>query len=168
METIHDPHRRHGAGARHAAIEREVNRAADLRAAGAMDLPHRWLEFLAPLAIPLAKLTVGVPAGMHRAVLLPQQRERHSRFLQLLLDVGPLRDDPVRGQRGSPKQARFQRPVIEIVGEFFFLLFPRGVGGKIEKDAAVLGRIIFQKMSRQKRDVFAALAQGRYGDIHDI
>jgi hypothetical protein len=82
-----------------------------------MHLAHRRLEFPAPLAIALAELAIRVPARMCRAILLPQQRERHAGLLELLVDVGPVRHDPIRGQRGAPKQARFQRAVVDLVGQ---------------------------------------------------
>jgi len=87
--------------------------------ARAMHLAHRRLERPRPPAIPVTKLAVGIPARVLGAILHPQQRERHARFLQLLVELRPLRDDPVADGRngGSRKQARFQRGVIQIVGQ---------------------------------------------------
>jgi hypothetical protein len=62
---------------------------------------------------------------MRRSIFLPEQHQRHARAFQVLMQVHPVRDDPVGRQRGAPKQARCYRAVIEIVGER-----PRQPGGR--------------------------------------
>ena len=53
------------------------------------------------------------------AVLQPEQGERDSRLLQFLVQVDPVRDHPIArgGDRRPRKHARFQRGVIEVVGQ---------------------------------------------------
>jgi hypothetical protein len=87
--------------------------------AGAMHLAHRRFERACPAAIPLTKLAVGIPARVLGAIFQPQQRERHARFLELLVERGPLRDHPIPGgwDGGPRKQPRLQGRIIEILGE---------------------------------------------------
>ena len=86
--------------------------------AGAMHLPHRRLQRPRPPAIPLTKLAVGVAVRRLRAILLPQERQRHAGFLQLLMQRRPLGHDPrARGRGGPRKHPRLQRGVIEVVGQ---------------------------------------------------
>ena len=87
--------------------------------ASAVHLAHRRLECAHPPAISVTKLAVGIPARVLGAILQPQQRKRHARFLELLVELGPLGDHPVTGvwDGGPRKQARFQRRIIEMLGE---------------------------------------------------
>jgi hypothetical protein len=85
--------------------------------AGAMHLPHRRLQRPRPAAVPLTKLAVGVAVRRLRAILLPQQRQRHAGFLQFLMQRPPVRHDPWAGRRRPRKHPRLQRGVIEVLGE---------------------------------------------------
>ena len=61
--------------------------------AGLVQLAHRALLALAPLAVALAVLRVAVAAVRILAgVLLPQQLFGHLFALELLMDAGPVRD----------------------------------------------------------------------------
>jgi hypothetical protein len=83
--------------------------------AGAMHLSHRGFEGPRPPAVPLTKLAVGVAVRRLRPILLPQERQRHARLLQLLMQWRPLRHDPHAGRHRPRKDPRLQRGVIEVV-----------------------------------------------------
>ena len=87
--------------------------------ARAMHLAHRRFQRPCPPPIPLTKLAVPVPSRMPRAILQPQQRERHARLLQFLVQLTPIGDHPIAGRpdRRSRKHARFQSGVIHVVRE---------------------------------------------------
>jgi hypothetical protein len=66
-------------------------------------LAHRRRHAAAPRAVEIAEPTIAVAVRMFRAILLPQQHQRHAAPLELLMQLGPsgsraLRFDLARGR----------------------------------------------------------------------
>src|SRR5262245_22002618 len=55
-----------------------------------MRLAHRRRHAAAPLTVEITEPTIAVAVRMLRAILLPQQHQRHAAPLQLLMQLGPI------------------------------------------------------------------------------
>ncbi len=53
-------------------------------------LAHRRRHAAAPLTVEIAEPTIAVAVRMFRAILLPQQHQRHAAPLELLMQLGPI------------------------------------------------------------------------------
>jgi hypothetical protein len=87
--------------------------------AGNMDLAHRRLQPPGPGPVQIAEPGIAEAVGCARAVLLPQQRQRHIGTSQLAMHPAPIRHRPLLGgdPRERRKQQRFERRVIDILGQ---------------------------------------------------
>ena len=85
--------------------------------AGGMRLPHRRRHGLAPIPIEVAEATIAVAVDMIGAVLLPQQLQRHTPPLQLLVNVVPIRLGSCRCglERRRREQAPLQLRIIHLL-----------------------------------------------------
>src|SRR5690606_23401950 len=67
--------------------------------AGPVLLPQDDIDAAAPLAVALAEAAVLQPVGLSLLVLEPEQLECDAFSLQLPVDLGPVRNRPLSGQR---------------------------------------------------------------------
>ena len=84
---------------------------------GRMRLPHRRRDRFAPFAIEIAEAAVTVAVRLLRAVLLPQQHQRHAAPLHLLVDLAPI-DRRTRRTRlaRNRKQPPLELGVVDLLG----------------------------------------------------
>ena len=67
-------------------------------------LAHRRRHPAAPLTVELAEPTIAVAVWMFRAILLPQQHQRHAAPLEFLVQLGPIGSRALRLRLSSGRE----------------------------------------------------------------